>query len=814
MSFMGRYHIRCVMAGLALFAGITSLNGAARAEALAAGNVLATVQSSPASNIVGSPVKSAPSQQEADFGWSHVADSLRTQLAQDQVALRGVTTGLARTSPAPTGRILERYSFRIHNVRQHITDALAQIQSYEGSINSLLQILGNKEEQGEDPSLTEQRNIARKSSLEIAALLVQVRVCDLQTRQLEETLEKMRSQAQQVALVRHVSSPLSMDFWQQVLRESTSDEAALNEGLTQQEELKLAAGTLVVVVLVSCLGWILRKLVAVMFRSALVRASWGETVSTQKALGLVLAGVVCAALAEGLWQAWQMLFPKGDASILAGYLAQALPVFGFIVGACVSLWRWPGGATQRNSLFLGWALLFYGALHVVEVSGAFGPGAIAVLEGGFALFCAFCLHIICRADRRQRVRGEMNAQQGTAAVKGTDTGTVLLHHMPVYGVSVFLLMVTCIAVAAGYMSFAFLLNGWVLTVIYALGTVLLCMQAWRSLARLVFNMQGRWGRLWSELGLSERRLAQLEVLSAAVVGLGLAMVFIALLQGEDGVSFAGAWFRLKRIFIGGVFYGVPLSPRRIVSGVLLIAGVFYAIRFLRHWLQNRFFPVTSFDKGAQTSVVSILTYTLWIAAGLELLSLIGISVKNLTWVVSALSVGVGFGLQSIVKDFISGLILLAERPVQAGEKITISGNTGVIQRVNVRATDIRLSDGTTLIVPNSQFITANVQNYSAGSNPLKLSMVFAVPSNANLDKVQALFMLAVADQEEILMTPAPQSILGAKIGRTIDVTLAVYIARGSSSDAVRTALLGAILNRFNAEDISLILRDGSWILDA
>ncbi|MFP3449237.1 mechanosensitive ion channel family protein, partial [Pseudomonas sp. SIMBA_067] len=88
--------------------------------------------------------------------------------------------------------------------------------------------------------------------------------------------------------------------------------------------------------------------------------------------------------------------------------------------------------------------------------------------------------------------------------------------------------------------------------------------------------------------------------------------------------------------------------------------------------------------------------------------------NKLAWIVSALSVGIGFGLQEIVKNFISGLILLTERPVKVGDLVSISGIEGDIRRINVRATEIQLGDKSTVIVPNSQFISQNVRNATMG----------------------------------------------------------------------------------------------------
>lgn len=801
---MKRYSVRQIMVGMGAGLGLAAMLAApVQAAAPAASAPKASPPPAAAGNVPVPSTSLVVGQPEGDFGWAGVAANLRAQLDQDQNVLRSVGAALGPTKALPTGRVLDIYTQQVRQVRQHVTDGLAQIQSYESSINSLLQVLGNKAEDGEDSSITRQRVIARKTSMGIAALLVRMRVCDLQTKQVEGQLDDLRRKVQQGALVRHVATPLSVGFWQRAIADGYSTFREIGRA-----ELDVLIGVLGVGVLVGLFGWTLRRLTVLVLGSARAQASWGSVIRTQRSLGSVLTGVLCGLLAEVLWQGWQAVAFNGEGvPIMQGmYLTQALPVCAFIVGAGVSLRRWLLGKNCLPcSLLLGGGILFYGALRTAEVSRDIGPGIDAVLEGAFALSSAVLLYLTCRSSKRQQKNeasiGDFTGGAGT----GQDIGALLIQHVPLHGASALLLGVTGISVLSGYISFAFLLNDWVLTLLYSFGVVMLLMQAWRDFAQFFFSAQSRLGRLWNELELSARRLAQMEVVSTALVGLGLIMVFIALLQGRNGVSFIGTWRQLQHIFGGGMLFGVPVSPRSVFDSALLLVGVYYLIRFLQQWLQTRLFPVTSLDNGARTSIISILTYTLWIAAGLKLLSMIGISVQNLTWVVSALSVGVGFGLQSIVKDFISGLILLAERPAQAGDKITIGGNTGVIQRVNVRATDIRLPNGTTLIVPNSQFITANVQNYSAGHNPLKMNLVFAVPTNVNMDKVQALFMLVVSEQPDVLRDPAPQSWLGDKVGDTVDATLAIYTARGTNSDAVRTAVVGALLDRFSKEGISLFV---------
>ncbi len=158
-----------------------------------------------------------------------------------------------------------------------------------------------------------------------------------------------------------------------------------------------------------------------------------------------------------------------------------------------------------------------------------------------------------------------------------------------------------------------------------------------------------------------------------------------------------------------------IVPAHMVNAIIcLIVGI-YVLRTVRRWLDTDFLPKTTMDVGMRVSLVTLFSNIGYVLVILLTLSIMGLQWNKLAWIVSALSVGIGFGLQEIVKNFISGLILLTERPVKVGDLVSISGIEGDIRRINVRATEIQLGDKSTVIVPNSQFISQNVRNATMGN---------------------------------------------------------------------------------------------------
>ncbi len=137
----------------------------------------------------------------------------------------------------------------------------------------------------------------------------------------------------------------------------------------------------------------------------------------------------------------------------------------------------------------------------------------------------------------------------------------------------------------------------------------------------------------------------------------------------------------------------------------------------------------------RASLVTLFSNLGYVLLVLMTLSLLGVQWSSLAWIVSALSVGIGFGLQEIVKNFVSGLILLTERPVKVGDMVSISGVEGDIRRINVRATEIQLSDRSTVIVPNSQLISQNLRNVTMGNSTQGVAtLMLTFPLNTDPDR--------------------------------------------------------------------------------
>ncbi len=185
--------------------------------------------------------------------------------------------------------------------------------------------------------------------------------------------------------------------------------------------------------------------------------------------------------------------------------------------------------------------------------------------------------------------------------------------------------------------------------------------------------------------------------------LGLLWIWGAENRAQDlAVRFYDAGFSLA---------GVKIVPVRILVGVLLAAVMIRVIRHLRHHLGNTWLRGSQWEPAARESIATLFGYAGTVVAVLAGISVAGFNLTNLAIVAGALSVGIGFGLQNIVNNFVSGLILLSERPVRRGDYVRVGNVEGEVRKVHIRATEIETMDRISVVVPNSELIANPVHNW-------------------------------------------------------------------------------------------------------
>ncbi|ARP82765.1 mechanosensitive ion channel protein [Bordetella genomosp. 8] len=295
---------------------------------------------------------------------------------------------------------------------------------------------------------------------------------------------------------------------------------------------------------------------------------------------------------------------------------------------------------------------------------------------------------------------------------------------------------------------------------------------------------------------------------AAVVLSGLARLLIGLIAlimvlGQFAEGPMELLQRAEQLLNGLSIGQVQLRPAALVQGFLVLFAGLLGVRLLKRWLITRYLPTTTLDLGMQTSATTLFGYVgVVVAVGLAL-SALGLGLERIAWVASALSVGIGFGLQAVVQNFVSGLILLAERPVKVGDWVSLGGVEGDIRRINVRATEIQMGDRSTVIVPNSEFITKTVRNVTH-ANPLGLVQIkLPMPLSTDAAKAREIILSAFVDHEDVLETPAPNVFLDGIDAGNLVFNATGYVGSPRQAYGTRSALLFEVLQRLAAANIGL-----------
>ncbi|EHK68175.1 DUF3772 domain-containing protein [Achromobacter arsenitoxydans] len=289
---------------------------------------------------------------------------------------------------------------------------------------------------------------------------------------------------------------------------------------------------------------------------------------------------------------------------------------------------------------------------------------------------------------------------------------------------------------------------------------------------------------------------------AAVLLSGLGRVAIALLAiilllapfGEAPMDLVQRFDQLRK----GLAIGeAQIRPGAVLQALVVLALSLLGVKMLKRWLSNRYLPTTELDPGMQLSAATLFGYGGFVVAVALSLSAAGIGLERVAWIASALSVGIGFGLQAVVQNFVSGLILLAERPVKVGDWVSLGGVEGDILRINVRATEIQMGDRSTVIVPNSEFVTKTVRNVTR-SNPLGLVQIkLPMPLSTDAEQVRELILQAFADHEDVLDEPAPNVFLDGIDAGHLVFNAKGYVSSPRAAYGVRSALLFTVLKRLN-----------------
>ncbi len=297
---------------------------------------------------------------------------------------------------------------------------------------------------------------------------------------------------------------------------------------------------------------------------------------------------------------------------------------------------------------------------------------------------------------------------------------------------------------------------------------------------------------------------QLLVLLSGSLRLVLILFAITLLLLPFGEA-PGDWLQRRLGFLTAGFQvgEVSIKPAAILLTLTVLLVGSYTVRVLRSWMTHQYLPVTRLDESMRTPTANLLGYLAYFAVLVIAVSSLGIGLERMAWVISALSVGIGFGLQAVVQNFVSGVILVAERPIKVGDWVSLDGAEGNVRKISARATEIEMFDRSTMIVPNSEFITKKVRNVTM-ANPLGVvNLKFNMAVGVNADAVRDIMQEAMVQQRDVLDKPAPSVMLDGFNETSLAFSASCCVNSPRNASRVRSELMFEILSQLRQADLAL-----------
>ncbi|HPO13350.1 MAG TPA: mechanosensitive ion channel [Candidatus Hydrogenedentes bacterium] len=348
------------------------------------------------------------------------------------------------------------------------------------------------------------------------------------------------------------------------------------------------------------------------------------------------------------------------------------------------------------------------------------------------------------------------------------------------------------------------------SVMMSLGMLLLIIPAYLgAMASLRSMGQFYWGKHWVELDSEEEipvdgHAAEQQMEGFVRVLFVLLTVFVlAMAWGIDDQALK----TLEEVHIYSL-HGAGDVPEFITAAdvlrfILYMGIMVWLLRHLPGIYEFAIFPRVNLDEGAKYAILTISRYGIFTIGIIMALSQVHLDLGRLGWLIAAIGVGLGFGLQEIVSNFFSGIILLVERPIRINDIVTIGNVTGTVRRINIRATTILNFDSQEVLLPNKDLVTQSVTNWTRGDTVNRLVIEIGVAYGSDLDKVTNLLMGIATSDPDVLDDPKPSVTFTRHGDSALEFVVRVFIPSPSFLLVVRDRLNRTINREFQAHGIEI-----------
>ena len=709
---------------------------------------------------------------------------------------------------------------RLTTARQSAAATAEQLSGQLAAIDARIAELGDKPaDEEEAPEVSAQRETLSGERLAIDAMVKQARLLDVEAEQLAAEMQRKEAEQFSERMSQRVASPLLPGFWRAVAGSFDADVARIRaffaEGQRHAEVEAVPGGGWIAalcVILAILLIWPGRSAALRLGQRFLINDAPGNrlrrsayalwvvfvrTLAPVLAAVLVVMGAGAVSLVPANWNGLLQAFV-----FATGFGAFIAAVFGAILMRSQPSWRIAPISDEAATRLRPLTLILVGITFTTSMIEAFNAAvgaSDAALATSQAFEAALSLLLIggaLVAFGRARAT-EAEDENGTATSPGLSALALLLWIVVLAGSG---------ALALGFVEFSrFLVNLIVWSSVVA-GATYVLMNVIDDGVTALFNQEGMLGQtIVRGVGIRGSAIDQFGVLLSGALRLMLALISFILLIAPFGAG-AGVASTVETVgaLAGGISVGgVTVSPGTIVRGILVLFVGLALVRGFSGWLERRYLPATDLDGSGRNSVSLITRYVGIALAVIWALASLGIGVERIALLLSALSVGIGFGLQAITQNFVSGLILLAERPIKIGDLIRVGNDEGDVKRINVRSTELTLADHSTLIIPNSELITKPVLNKTLAGPLGRIQIQFAVPIEADVVVVERILREAFESEPAILDDPAPSVFIDSIADGKMFFNSFAHVPGPRTVYSVRSAVLKTLLRRLREEEIEI-----------
>ncbi len=360
------------------------------------------------------------------------------------------------------------------------------------------------------------------------------------------------------------------------------------------------------------------------------------------------------------------------------------------------------------------------------------------------------------------------------------------------------------AALSGYIGLARFSAGQIIVTGAIIATMLIGLQSGRALATAGTLQGSALGRfLQGRFGFNEVSLDQLSVVLSLAIYMLVALIGLPLIALQWGFNRVDVSNFIYRLFTNIQIGSINISLFAILFGALLFILGYVLTRQFQAWLDRNVMARSRVDEGVRNSISTVTGYL-----GIGIAAVIGVSaagfnLSSLAFVAGALSLGIGFGLQNIVNNFVSGLILLAERPFKVGDWIVAGQTAGTVKRISVRATEIETFQKQTVILPNSDLINQAVGNWTHRNHMGRVDIAVGVAYGTNPRQVHDLLLELAAADPSVLKVPAPFVVFTAFGDSALSFELRFHVRDVLEGSVIATRMRFAIIDAFEARGIQM-----------